>query len=101
MLLQGGHYGLPQTRIRFFMVASKRGYPLPEVPQPTHQFPAEDSLEIKFSNGMVIRPVQTNGRAAPFRFTTIEDAIGDLPRFDWYVLIANSSFRNSYKSECD
>lgn len=85
MLLQSAHYGLPQDRVRFFMIAAKRGYLLPEVPQPTHRFSKSDSLEIKFPNEAPIHPVQTDGRNAPFRFTTIADAIGDLPRFDWCV----------------
>ncbi|KAL0570623.1 hypothetical protein V5O48_011340 [Marasmius crinis-equi] len=37
-LLQAGQYGTPQDRIRFFLVAAKLGKPLPELPQPAHDF---------------------------------------------------------------
>jgi len=82
-ILQAAHYGTPQTRARFFMVAAKNGFPLPELPQPTHDFPVVDALEIKFPVGHHIRPIWTRTGYAPHRFITIDDAISDLPRFDW------------------
>ncbi|KAG1717820.1 S-adenosyl-L-methionine-dependent methyltransferase [Suillus lakei] len=82
-ILQAGHYGTPQTRVRFFMVAAKSGHPLPQLPQPTHAFPAVDALGIDLPVGHHIRPIWTETGYAPHQFVTIDDAISDLPRFDW------------------
>ncbi|KAI0778984.1 S-adenosyl-L-methionine-dependent methyltransferase [Trametes elegans] len=89
-LLQAGHYGTPQSRIRFFLIASQQSYPLPLLPQPTHDFPHKDSLQIKFPNGTTIQPIVTENGIAPFKFVSVAEAIGDLPEFDWedpHVLI--------------
>lgn len=82
-LLQAGHYGTPQGRIRFFLVAALDGYPLPELPQPTHDFPGVHGLQIRLPTGDTIRPIQTTNGVAPHPYVTIDDAISDLPRFDW------------------
>ncbi|KAG2149402.1 S-adenosyl-L-methionine-dependent methyltransferase [Suillus cothurnatus] len=82
-ILQAGHYGTPQTRVRFFMIAAKHGQPLPQLPQPTHVFPASDALAIDLPIGHHIRPIFTQTGYAPHQFVTIDDAISDLPRFDW------------------
>ncbi|KAG0703678.1 S-adenosyl-L-methionine-dependent methyltransferase, partial [Suillus ampliporus] len=83
-ILQAGHYGTPQTRVRFFMVAAKHGYPLPQLPQPTHAFSMVDALAINLPVGHHIRPIWTETGYAPHQFVTIDDAISDLLRFDWY-----------------
>ncbi|RDB29208.1 DNA (cytosine-5)-methyltransferase 3 [Hypsizygus marmoreus] len=82
-LLQAGHYGTPQRRNRFFLVAALDGHLLPDIPQPTHDFPDTRGLEIKFPIGDNICPVRRDNGTAPHPFVTIDDAIGDLPRFDW------------------
>lgn len=85
-LIQAGHYGTPQGRVRFFLVASLPGTPLPELPQPTHDFPLEGvapHLRINLENGRTIEPIQTARGRALFPFVTIDDAIGDLRLFDW------------------
>ena len=82
-LLQAAHYGAPQTRVRFFLLAARRGYPLPAAPQPTHDFPPTNRLEVRFPNGDIARAVHAEPGTAPFRFVSIDDAISDLPRFDW------------------
>ncbi|KAH9849210.1 S-adenosyl-L-methionine-dependent methyltransferase [Lenzites betulinus] len=83
-LLQAAHYGTPQYRVRFFMVAALQGYPLPQLPQPTHDFPLKDAMEIKFSPELPpIQPILTTNGTAPLKFVSIKDAIGDLPDFDW------------------
>lgn len=84
-LLQAAHYGTPQSRVRFFVFAAKHGNPLPNLPQPTHDFPLADSLKISLSNGSTIEPIRTMMGTAPHPFVTVDDAIGDLPRFDWLV----------------
>jgi DNA (cytosine-5)-methyltransferase 1 len=80
-----GHYGAPQSRVRFFLIAAKRGLPLPELPQPTHAFPVVDSLRIRVpygaQNGEVL-PIRTVPGTAPCPMVTIEDAIGDLKRWE-------------------
>ncbi|THG98216.1 hypothetical protein EW026_g3934 [Hermanssonia centrifuga] len=80
---KAAHYGVPQARVRFFLVAARLGHPLPELPQPLYHFPLKDSMEIKFPHGLSIRPIDTQDGIAPFNFITIDDAISDLPRFDW------------------
>ncbi|KAH8997167.1 S-adenosyl-L-methionine-dependent methyltransferase [Lactarius hatsudake] len=82
-LLQAAHYGTPQTRVRFFLFAARRGHPLPSAPQPTHDFPRTHRLEVHFPNGDIARAVHAEVGTAPFRFVSIDDAISDLPRFDW------------------
>jgi len=82
-LLQAAHYGTPQTRVRFFLFGARRGYPLLAAPKPTHDFPQTHKLEIRFPNGDIARAVRAEAGIAPFRFVSIDDAISDLPRFDW------------------
>ena len=84
-LLQAAHYGTPQTRVRFFLFGAKRGYPLLAAPQPTHDFPQTHKLEVRFPNGDIARTVSAEAGTAPYKFVSIEDAISDLPRFDWYA----------------
>jgi DNA (cytosine-5)-methyltransferase 1 len=82
-LLQAAHYGTPQTRVRFFLFGARRGYPLLAAPKPTHDFPQTHKLEIRFPNGDIARAVRAEAGRSPLKFVTIDDAIGDLPRFDW------------------
>ena len=37
----------------------------------------------KFSHGLTVRPINTEQGIAPFRYITVDGAIGDLLRFDW------------------
>jgi len=58
---------------------------LPELPQPTHDFPDSQTLDIKIGIGKEkIAPIRTAHGTAAHPFVTIGDAISDLPRFDWY-----------------
>ncbi|KAA1471594.1 S-adenosyl-L-methionine-dependent methyltransferase, partial [Dentipellis sp. KUC8613] len=83
-LLQGAHYGTPQTRVRFFMIAAKRSYILPEFPAPTHDFPDANKLAIRFTSSKhPVRPISTERGIAPFQAVTVDSAISDLPRFHW------------------
>jgi DNA (cytosine-5)-methyltransferase 1 len=92
-LLQAAHYGTPQTRVRFFLFGVRRGYPLLAAPKPTHDFPQTHKLEIHFPNGDIARAIHAEAGTAPFRFVTIDDAISDLPRFDWCDLYIPLSHR--------
>ncbi|KAJ3787693.1 S-adenosyl-L-methionine-dependent methyltransferase [Lentinula aff. detonsa] len=85
-LLQAAHYGVPQGRVRFFLIATLPGTPLPELPQPTHDFPLEGAaphLRINLTNERTIEPIQTARGTALFPLVTVADAIGDLRQFDW------------------
>ncbi|PIL29860.1 DNA methyltransferase [Ganoderma sinense ZZ0214-1] len=83
-LLQAGQYGTPQRRVRFFLLASLKSYPLPSFPEPTHAVLHLDALHIKISTDETIKPTfNTNNGTAPFKAVTIRDAIGDLLPFDW------------------
>jgi DNA (cytosine-5)-methyltransferase 1 len=87
-LLQAAHYGTPQSRVRFFLIAAKRDLELPAFPQPTHDFPVADALEIKFPEELTLRPITTLPGVAPHRYVSVHDAISDLPQFDWYGMSA-------------
>ncbi|KAF9814898.1 hypothetical protein IEO21_04842 [Rhodonia placenta] len=82
-LLQAAHYGTPQSRIRFFLIAARSGHPLPAFPQPTHDFPLKDSLKLEFTNKGVARPIWTQIGTVPHNYVSVDDAISDLPRFHW------------------
>ncbi|TFK56344.1 S-adenosyl-L-methionine-dependent methyltransferase [Heliocybe sulcata] len=82
-LLQAGHYGSPQTRVRFFLVAASNDQHLPSFPQPTHDFPPPDNLDIKTPNGDVLHWLRMTRGTAPHPAVTVQDAISDLLRFDW------------------
>jgi hypothetical protein len=43
-----------------------------------------DKLEIKFPCGNSITPINIGKGSAARNFNNIEDAISDLPKFDWY-----------------
>ncbi|KAG6840764.1 hypothetical protein C0991_004549 [Blastosporella zonata] len=82
--LQAGHYGTPQRRLRFFLVAAVDGHPLPELPQPSHDFPDNQGLKLKLeSSQALICPIRISNGTAPHPFVTVDDAISDLPRFHW------------------
>lgn len=67
---------------------------LPRFPTPLYAFPLKDGLEAKFPHGLSVRPINTEQGVAPFRYITVDDAIGDLYRFDWQVILP-SYHRNS------
>ena len=67
-------------------MAALDGLPLPSLPQPTHYFPQTSHLKIDLQNGVTIQPIKAESGAALHRCVTIDDAIDDLPRFDWYEL---------------
>jgi DNA (cytosine-5)-methyltransferase 1 len=86
--LQAAHYGTPQRRVRFFLIAAKEGHKLPEFPQPTHDYPEARDHIIKYHDGerlVRINPIRSTKGIARHPVVTIWDAIGDLPQFDWFV----------------
>ncbi|KAK7465308.1 hypothetical protein VKT23_005287 [Stygiomarasmius scandens] len=82
-ILEAGHYGTPQTRVRFFMIAAKLGLMLPSLPQPTHDFPSGKRLNIQLSNGTTISPIRSCRGTAAHKFISVKDATEDLPLWDW------------------
>ncbi|KAF8215788.1 S-adenosyl-L-methionine-dependent methyltransferase [Mycena galopus ATCC 62051] len=84
-LLQAGNYGAPQNRVRFFLVAARHGQPLPDMPQPTHDFEVTHHLrmQLPYNHRPRVTPIRTSRGRAPHASVSIEEAIGDLPSWDW------------------
>ncbi|KAF7363771.1 BAH domain-containing protein [Mycena sanguinolenta] len=99
-VLQAGQYGAPQGRERLIFFGAKRGCKLPEFPIPTHAFSRPPQKYQLFIQNDYIPPAR-RGRGpnddhifAPHASVTVNDAIGDLPRFDWinpHILRAKTS----------
>ncbi|PSR77616.1 hypothetical protein PHLCEN_2v7806 [Hermanssonia centrifuga] len=94
-LLNAGQYGAPQSRLRVIFLGAKRYLPLPMFPIPTH-CTADDVYKRKLPTGDTLYPLVrfrpydadlTNAlvhlQYAPLLPVTVEDAISDLPKFDW------------------
>jgi len=85
-VLQAGVYGSPQHRRRVIFWGARRGFPLPEFPVPTHNFETKQ-WAVQLNTGLklehVARDPDRPHRGAPLRAVTVEDAISDLPKFDW------------------
>ncbi|KAG8900856.1 hypothetical protein FRB99_005733 [Tulasnella sp. 403] len=79
-ILQAGAYGAPQSRRRLIIMAAKRGCPLPDMPKPTHYF-KESAWSCDTTDGFRIQPLPSS--MAALRAVTVNDAISDLPVFDW------------------
>ncbi|KAH9483930.1 DNA (cytosine-5)-methyltransferase 4 [Psilocybe cubensis] len=97
-LLQAGDYGAPQSRRRVIIWGARRGEPLPQFPVPVYAFPKR-AWSVKLpSGGRLEPPTRSKGKEhhnyAPLRPRTVNDAIGDLPPFDWinpHRIIASST----------
>ncbi|THV06517.1 S-adenosyl-L-methionine-dependent methyltransferase [Dendrothele bispora CBS 962.96] len=89
-ILEAGHYGTPQSRVRFFMVAAKLGLKLPLLPQPTHDFPSGKQLKIALDDETTISPIRSCRGTAAHQFISVRDAIGDLPQWDWKLPLSAS-----------
>ncbi|CAK5264465.1 unnamed protein product [Mycena citricolor] len=85
-LLQAAHYGTPQRRVRFLLVAAKAGLPLPGMPQPTHDFPGAQQLAMHLpypeNQNLTVKPICTRRGYAAHAGVTINDATSDLPKWD-------------------
>ncbi|KAG0375367.1 hypothetical protein BGX24_009212 [Mortierella sp. AD032] len=88
-MLQAGHYGVPQSRYRFFVWAAKIGYTLPTFPLPMTAF--ETNMSISFTPP---KNLEYNGHDtfnylgsrtvhAPDPMVTVRDALSDLPGFEY------------------
>ncbi|KAJ2725504.1 hypothetical protein GGI07_001260 [Coemansia sp. Benny D115] len=82
-VLQAGNYGLAQSRRRLFVWGCKRGCKLPGVPHPLTTFEKSNQTNINFPDGTVYSPFGHLNGNAPHHAITVEDAIGDLPKFEF------------------
>jgi len=89
-LLNAIHFGAPQRRIRFFMIAAKRGLQLPNFPSPTHfnddfKAPMKITFEVPTSQKKwyCLSAAAEAKPCAQAASLTVDDAISDLPCFDW------------------
>ncbi|KAJ7175968.1 S-adenosyl-L-methionine-dependent methyltransferase [Mycena filopes] len=73
---QAGSYGSPQDRERVIFLAAKQGHKLPEFPTPTHAFPLRERDRISSK-------MDEEHSYAAHPAVTVNDAIDDLPQFDW------------------
>ncbi|KAA1469421.1 S-adenosyl-L-methionine-dependent methyltransferase [Dentipellis sp. KUC8613] len=86
-VLQAGQYGAPQGRKRVIFWGAKLGLPLPSFPIPTHFFQKQGFFNLP--TGAQLPPPSRSlipgdyNQGAPKYPVTVEDAIGDLPTFDW------------------
>ena len=95
-VLQAGQFGLPQTRRRVFLIAAAPGENLPDFPEPQHVFAPlvflvcikiaylsftlqACSLSFKIGGKRFTTPTRWQ-KEAPYRATTVRDAISDLPK---------------------
>ncbi|XP_060530589.1 DNA (cytosine-5)-methyltransferase PliMCI-like isoform X2 [Cylas formicarius] len=78
-VLQAGHYGVPQTRRRVFLMAAAPGHVLPRYPEPQHVFNKRGTQlsfvvdDCRYSNGCEWT------ESAPYRTICVKDAMSDLP----------------------
>ncbi|KAI4528179.1 S-adenosyl-L-methionine-dependent methyltransferase [Schizophyllum commune Loenen D] len=109
-VLQAGQFGVPQARERVIFLGAKLGLPMPVHPVPTHAFPKVPNTA-NLADGTTLVPLSRapNGEKgyiyAPLPPVTIEDAIGDLPPFDWVnpheIFPPNAKDRNECKARED
>jgi DNA (cytosine-5)-methyltransferase 1 len=85
-LSASANFGVPQDRERFFIIAALTGNPIPpSIAEPTHYSPARKNIDVHLHGGGKTFSTPSKPGWAAFPQVTIEDAISDLPRFDWYV----------------
>ncbi|KAL7287133.1 hypothetical protein TKK_0018750 [Trichogramma kaykai] len=78
-VLQAGNFGVPQTRRRMFIIAAAPGEVLPKFPNALHVFSKSAcNLNVVVDNKKYF-PMYDWLDSAPYRVTTIKDALSDLP----------------------
>ena len=78
-VLNAAHHGVPQNRQRLFLMGARKGFPLPEYPQSTHEVNGGDE------SGDLFR------EATP----TVWDALRDLPEADDYDELLHRDWVNA------
>ncbi|KAJ3984503.1 S-adenosyl-L-methionine-dependent methyltransferase, partial [Lentinula detonsa] len=87
-VLQAANFGAPQSRERIIFLGARQGLKLPEFPMPTHAYSAQEHRLLEHADLKLCRSTRSRDPSrphffAPFRAVTVNDAIGDLPAFDW------------------
>ncbi|KAF8158951.1 S-adenosyl-L-methionine-dependent methyltransferase [Mycena galopus ATCC 62051] len=87
-VLQAGQYGTPQDRPRLIFMGAKRGHRLPNFPSRTHSFPSKNfkiplRRDDRIRAPTALRTDEEELEFAPHPAVTVNDAIGDMPAFDW------------------
>lgn len=80
-ILDARSFGSAQNRVRLWIVAAKRGLPLPEIPQPSHANPKVRATV--FARAGVKTSTYTESGTpgcGAYPAVTVQDAISDLPR---------------------
>ncbi|CAH0547187.1 unnamed protein product [Brassicogethes aeneus] len=92
-VLQAGHYGVPQNRKRFILIAAAPGYKLPKLPVPRHVFDKRAThLSFNVDNVRYQNIFQTLS-SAPYRTITVYDAIGDIPPMEQINFYKNLDYK--------
>jgi hypothetical protein len=92
-IVQAGHFGAPQQRRRFILIAADGQSTLPQLPHPTHAFNTITLRSSAFPDAQPDWPVDVDEdmrslpRCVLHPGMTVEDAIGDLHPFDWLVAL--------------
>ncbi|KAG0264782.1 hypothetical protein BGZ95_003523, partial [Linnemannia exigua] len=87
-MLQAGHYGVPQSRYRFFVWAAKIGYTLPTFPLPMTVFETNMSVaftppkNLEYNGHDTFHYLGSRKNHAPDPMVTVRDALSDLPGFE-------------------
>lgn len=87
-LLQASHYGTPQGRSRVIFWGAKQGLVLPQFPLPSHAFEGRLACPSLPTGGHIPPPSRSKisgdyHQYAPLKPILVDDAIGDLPPFEW------------------
>ncbi|KAJ1981436.1 hypothetical protein H4R33_005251 [Dimargaris cristalligena] len=80
---QAGFHGLPQSRRRIFVWGARRGDFLPIFPQPITCFGKAQSSIISLPKNPAYATSRRTQEAAPHSAITVQDAISDLPAFEY------------------
>ncbi|KAL1406349.1 hypothetical protein Q8F55_008048 [Vanrija albida] len=78
-LLDAASYGAPQARVRLFILAARRGLPLPRFPAPTHAAAQPRTLLHLDGEAHALVP---GACAAPLPAISAAEVISDLPPFE-------------------
>ncbi|KAI0723866.1 S-adenosyl-L-methionine-dependent methyltransferase [Cerioporus squamosus] len=87
-ILQAGQYGAPQGRRRAIFLGARGDVPMPAYPVPQYAYP-KPLQKLNLPTHEILYPTFRVGhgdeghQCAPLPAVTINDAICDLPKFDW------------------
>ncbi|KAF9908641.1 hypothetical protein EC991_009668 [Linnemannia zychae] len=88
-MLQAGHYGVPQSRYRFFLWAAKIGYTLPTFPLPMTAFATDSCVafnpptDLEYNDHNIFDYLGRRKNYAPDPMVTVRDTLSDLQGFEY------------------